>query len=84
MNTAKSLINIFLYGGPPHMDTFALKPKAPREYRPEPNCSSDRLKLVFPLGERKITKPQLSAHCRSGVPRSTGQSRMSTMPSLAT
>ena len=31
----KSLINIFLHGGPTHMDTFDLKPKAPKEYRGE-------------------------------------------------
>ena len=31
----KSLINIYLGGGPTHMDTFDLKPKAPKEYRGE-------------------------------------------------
>jgi len=31
----KSIINIFLSGGPTHMDTFDLKPNAPVEYRGE-------------------------------------------------
>lgn len=34
-STGKSLINIFLHGGPTHMDTFDLKPEAPKEYRGE-------------------------------------------------
>ena len=33
--TGKSIINIFLSGGPTHMDTFDLKPNAPAEYRGE-------------------------------------------------
>jgi hypothetical protein len=33
--TGKSFINIYLPGGPTHMDTFDLKPKAPKEYRGE-------------------------------------------------
>src|SRR5690606_36792375 len=33
--TGKSIINIYLPGGPTHMDTFDLKPDAPREYRGE-------------------------------------------------
>lgn len=33
--TGKSLINIYLPGGPTHMDTFDLKPTAPKEYRGE-------------------------------------------------
>ena len=33
--TGKSLINIYLPGGPTHMDTFDLKPNAPKEYRGE-------------------------------------------------
>ncbi len=33
--TGKSLINIYLPGGPTHMDTFDLKPDAPKEYRGE-------------------------------------------------
>ncbi|MCH8829161.1 MAG: DUF1501 domain-containing protein, partial [Planctomycetes bacterium] len=33
--TRKSLINIYLGGGPTHMDTFDLKPNAPKEYRGE-------------------------------------------------
>ncbi|GAB4158321.1 MAG: DUF1501 domain-containing protein [Planctomycetaceae bacterium] len=33
--TRKSLINIYLGGGPTHMDTFDLKPTAPKEYRGE-------------------------------------------------
>jgi Protein of unknown function (DUF1501) len=33
--TGKSLINIYLPGGPTHMDTFDLKPKAPKEFRGE-------------------------------------------------
>lgn len=33
--TGKSIINIFLSGGPTHMDTFDLKPQAPAEFRGE-------------------------------------------------
>ncbi len=33
--TGKSIINIYLPGGPTHMDTFDLKPDAPKEYRGE-------------------------------------------------
>lgn len=33
--TGKSVINIYLGGGPTHMDTFDLKPNAPQEYRGE-------------------------------------------------
>jgi hypothetical protein len=33
--TGKSVINIFLTGGPPHIDMFDLKPEAPKEYRGE-------------------------------------------------
>jgi len=33
--TGKSIINIFLAGGPPHLDMFDLKPTAPREFRGE-------------------------------------------------
>src|SRR5262245_59488586 len=33
--TGKSIINIYLPGGPTHMDTFDLKPEAPKEYRGE-------------------------------------------------
>ena len=33
--TGKSIINIILSGGPTHMDTFDLKPNAPKEYRGE-------------------------------------------------
>lgn len=33
--TGKSIVNIFLGGGPTHMDTFDLKPDAPKEYRGE-------------------------------------------------
>ena len=33
--TGKSIINIFLSGGPTHMDTFDLKPNAPIEFRGE-------------------------------------------------
>jgi uncharacterized protein (DUF1501 family) len=33
--TGKSIINIYLPGGPTHMDTFDLKPNAPKEYRGE-------------------------------------------------
>ncbi len=32
---AKAVINIYLGGGPTHMDTFDLKPKAPKEFRGE-------------------------------------------------
>ncbi|HLJ10134.1 MAG TPA: DUF1501 domain-containing protein [Planctomycetaceae bacterium] len=31
----KSIINIYLAGGPSHMDTFDLKPEAPKEFRGE-------------------------------------------------
>ncbi len=31
----KSIINVFLGGGPSHIDTFDLKPEAPREFRGE-------------------------------------------------
>lgn len=31
--TRKNVINIFLSGGPSHMDTFDLKPNAPKEFR---------------------------------------------------
>lgn len=33
--TGKSIINIYLPGGPTHMDMFDLKPAAPKEYRGE-------------------------------------------------
>lgn len=33
--SGKSIINIMLFGGPPHMDTFDLKPEAPTEFRGE-------------------------------------------------
>lgn len=33
--SGKSVINIILSGGPTHMDTFDLKPQAPREFRGE-------------------------------------------------
>ena len=33
--TRRSIINIYLGGGPTHMDTFDLKPNAPSEYRGE-------------------------------------------------
>ena len=33
--TGRSVINIYLPGGPTHMDTFDLKPNAPREFRGE-------------------------------------------------
>jgi hypothetical protein len=33
--TGKSIINIVLSGGPTHMDTFDLKPNAPKEFRGE-------------------------------------------------
>lgn len=33
--TGKSIINIWLPGGPTHMDTFDLKPESPQEYRGE-------------------------------------------------
>ena len=35
--SGKSVINIMLFGGPPHMDTFDLKPEAPAEFRGEFN-----------------------------------------------
>jgi hypothetical protein len=33
--TGRSIINIYLPGGPTHMDTFDLKPQAPKEFRGE-------------------------------------------------
>lgn len=33
--TGKSIINIYLAGGPTHLDTFDLKPTAPKEFRGE-------------------------------------------------
>ena len=33
--TGRSIINIYLPGGPTHMDTFDLKPEAPKEFRGE-------------------------------------------------
>jgi hypothetical protein len=33
--TKKSIINVYLGGGPSHMDTFDLKPEAPKEFRGE-------------------------------------------------
>lgn len=33
--TKKSIINVYLAGGPSHMDTFDLKPEAPKEFRGE-------------------------------------------------
>lgn len=33
--TRKNIINIFLSGGPSHLDTFDLKPNAPKEFRGE-------------------------------------------------
>jgi hypothetical protein len=33
--SGKSVINIMVFGGPTHMDTFDLKPKAPKEFRGE-------------------------------------------------
>lgn len=35
--TGKSIINIYLAGGPTHLDTFDLKPTAPKEFRGEFN-----------------------------------------------
>jgi hypothetical protein len=34
-HSPKSIINIYLAGGPPHLDTFDLKPNAPAEFRGE-------------------------------------------------
>src|SRR6266699_2971350 len=31
----KSIINVYLGGGPSHLDTFVLKPEAPKEFRGE-------------------------------------------------
>jgi uncharacterized protein (DUF1501 family) len=35
--TRKSIINVYLGGGPSHMDTFDMKPEAPKEFRGEFN-----------------------------------------------
>ena len=40
--TGKSIINIYLSGGPTHMDTFDLKPNAPKEFRGEFNPISTK------------------------------------------
>src|SRR5207237_2677796 len=34
-STPKSVIMVYLFGGPSHMDTYDLKPNAPAEYRGE-------------------------------------------------
>lgn len=36
-NSHKAIINVFLPGGPPHMDMWDMKPDAPREFRGEFN-----------------------------------------------
>lgn len=49
----KSVINIFLSGGPTHLDTFDLKPEAPSEIRGEfkpiaTNCAGFDISEHFP------------------------------------
>ncbi len=51
--TKKSVINIFLSGGPSHQDTFDLKPEAPSEIRGEfrpiaTNCAGFEICELFP------------------------------------
>ena len=51
--TKKSVINIFLSGGPTHLDTFDLKPEAPSEIRGEfrpiaTNCAGFEICELFP------------------------------------
>ena len=43
----KSIINIYLPGGPSHMDTFDLKPEAPAEFRGQFNPIATN--LVMPV-----------------------------------
>lgn len=45
-NSTKSIINIYLPGGPTHMDTFDLKPMAPKEFRGEFNPISTNVSGV--------------------------------------
>ncbi len=57
----KSVINIFLGGGPPHQDMFDLKPDAPREIRGEfspiaTNVPGIEICEVFPLLAKQIDK----------------------------
>lgn len=51
--SGKSIINIYLGGGPTHMDTFDLKPEAPSEFRGEfnpirTNCSGVEICELMP------------------------------------
>ncbi|GAC1465490.1 MAG: DUF1501 domain-containing protein [Isosphaeraceae bacterium] len=57
----KAVINIFLAGGPPHQDTFDLKPDAPSEIRGEfkpiaTNASGIEICEVFPRLARRMDK----------------------------
>jgi len=60
----KAVINIFLAGGPPHQDTFDLKPDAPAEIRGEfkpiaTNVSGVEICEVFPRLARHMDKAAL-------------------------
>ena len=60
----KAVINVFLAGGPPHQDTFDLKPDAPAEIRGEfkpipTNVSGIEICEVFPRLARLMDKSAL-------------------------
>jgi hypothetical protein len=55
--SGKSVINIMLFGGPPHMDTFDPKPEAPAEFRGEFSA----IPTVVPGFEICELMPQLAA-----------------------
>jgi hypothetical protein len=57
----KSVIQIYLAGGPPHQDTFDLKPDAPAEYRGEfkpipTNVDGIQICELFPLLAKRMDK----------------------------
>ncbi len=57
----KAVINIFLAGGPPHLDTFDLKPNAPSEFRGDfrpiaSNVTGIDIGEVFPSLARRMDK----------------------------
>lgn len=62
----KSVINIFLSGGPTHHDTFDLKPEAPSEIRGEfkpiaTNCEGFEICELFPKLAQSPTSSRSSA-----------------------
>src|SRR5262245_20428272 len=69
---AKSIILLWLWGGPSHLDTFDLKPKAPSEYRgpysPIPtNVPGIQICELLPQLARRADKYAIirSLHCSS-------------------